>query len=73
MASMPPIKWPTGRTPREIEIFAHQHAGGCVALHVVELNTHLIYPALLLEDMTGHWNSASPSRAVSCSRGTSTR
>lgn len=58
MTSMPPIKWPTGRTPSKVEIFAHQHKGGRVALHVVELDTKLIYPAFLLEDMTGHWNSA---------------
>lgn len=58
MASLPPIKWPTGRTPTKVEIFAHQHKGGRVALHVVELDTHLIYPAFLLEDMTGHWSSA---------------
>lgn len=58
MASMPPIKWPTGRTPSKVEIFAHQHKGGRVALHVVELDTKLIYPAFLLEDMTGHWSSA---------------
>lgn len=57
MASLPPIKWPTGRTPSKVEIFAHQHKGGRVALHVVELDTHLIYPAFLLEDMTGHWSS----------------
>lgn len=55
---MPPIKWPTGRTPSKVEIFAHQHKGGRVALHVVELDTKLIYPAFLLEDMTGHWSSA---------------
>lgn len=58
MASLPPIKWPTGRTPTKVEIFAYQHKGGRVALHVVELDTKLIYPAFLLEDMTGHWNSA---------------
>lgn len=58
MASLPPIKWPTGRTPSKVEIFAHQHKGGRVALHVVELDTRLIYPAFLLEDMTGHWSSA---------------
>lgn len=58
MASLPPIKWPTGRTPSKVEIFAHQHKGGRVALHVVELDSHLIYPAFLLEDMTGHWSSA---------------
>ena len=58
MTSLPPIKWPTGRTPSKVEIFAHQHKGGRVALHVVELDTHLIYPAFLLEDMTGHWSSA---------------
>lgn len=58
MASLPPIKWPTGRTPSKVEIFAHQHKGGRVTLHVVELDTHLIYPAFLLEDMTGHWSSA---------------
>lgn len=58
MTSLPPIKWPTGRTPTKVEIFAHQHKGGRVALHVVELDTKLIYPAFLLEDMTGHWNSA---------------
>jgi hypothetical protein len=58
MTSLPPIKWPTGRTPSKVEIFAHQHKGGRVALHVVELDTKLIYPAFLLEDMTGHWNSA---------------
>lgn len=57
MASLPPIKWPTGRTPSKVEIFAHQHKGGRVALHVVELDTRLIYPAFLLEDMTGHWSS----------------
>lgn len=57
MTSMPPIKWPTGRTPTKVEIFAHQHKGGRVALHVVELDTRLIYPAFLLEDMTGHWSS----------------
>ena len=57
MASMPTIKWPTGRTPSKVEIFAHQHKGGRVALHVVELDTKLIYPAFLLEDMTGHWSS----------------
>lgn len=57
MASLPPIKWPTGRTPSKVEIFAHQHKGGRVALHVVELDTKLIYPAFLLEDMTGHWSS----------------
>ena len=57
MASLPPIKWPTGRTPFKVEIFAHQHKGGRVALHVVELDTRLIYPAFLLEDMTGHWSS----------------
>lgn len=56
MASLPPIKWPTGRTPSKVEIFAHQHKGGRVALHVVELDTKLIYPAFLLEDMTGHWS-----------------
>lgn len=57
MASLPPIKWPTGRTPSKVEIFAHQHKGGRVGLHVVELDTKLIYPAFLLEDMTGHWSS----------------
>lgn len=58
MASLPPIKWPTGRTPTKVEIFAHQHKGGRVGLHVVELDTRLIYPAFLLEDMAGHWSSA---------------
>mgnify|MGYP000971537611 CR=1 FL=1 len=58
MASLPPIKWPTGRTPAKVEIFAYQHTGGRVALHVVELDTRLTYPAFLLEDMTGHWSSA---------------
>lgn len=57
MASLPPIKWPTGRIPSKVEIFAHQHKGGRVGLHVVELDTRLIYPAFLLEDMTGHWSS----------------
>lgn len=63
MASLPPIKWPTGRTPFKVEIFLHEHKGGRVALHVVELDTGLIYPVLLLEDMAGYWNSVEGWRA----------
>ena len=36
MASLPPIKWPTGRTPSKVEIFLYEHKGGRVALHVAD-------------------------------------
>lgn len=57
MASLPPIKWPTGRTPSKVEIFLYEHKGGRVALHVADLDANIVYPAFLLEDMTGYWNS----------------
>lgn len=63
MASLPPIKWPTGRTPSKVEIFLYEHKGGRVALHVADLDANIVYPAFLLEDMTGYWNSVEGWRA----------
>lgn len=63
MASLPPIKWPTGRTPSKVEIFLYEHKGGRVALHVADLDANIVYPVFLLEDMTGYWNSVEGWRA----------
>ena len=63
MTSLPPIKWPTGRTPSKVEIFLYEHKGGRVALHVADLDANIVYPAFLLEDMTGYWNSVEGWRA----------